>query len=134
MVAISRTMVQGRHIFSGDSSATPPYDLDLTASNGVVQLTTAAATTRLEDPAGGSFATSQTAAEVFDSPNGSIFDALNSLRTSLLNDDTAGIETAIGKIQTASDHLGLSQGFYGNVISRIQDAIHYGQSYDVQSS
>ena len=46
--------------------------------------------------------------------------------------DSAGIDAAAGSIQTASDHLGTSQGFYGGVLSRIQDAVNFGQGYDVQ--
>src|SRR5690349_20698047 len=43
MVAISRTTVQGRYIFSGDDENTPPYAIDLTAPNGVAKLTNAPA-------------------------------------------------------------------------------------------
>jgi flagellar hook-associated protein 3 FlgL len=132
MVAISRTTVQGRYIFSGDDENTAPYQVDLTAATGVAQMTTAAATRRLEDPAGGTFPVGKTAAEIFDSSSGNVFDALNSLRVALLNNDTSGIDTAAGKIQTASDHVNLSQGFYGGVLNRIQDATNFGQSYDVQ--
>ena len=132
MVSISRTAVQGRYIFSGDDENTPAYQLDLTAANGVTQLTTASATRRLEDPAGGTFPVGKTAAEIFDSSAGSVFDALNSLRVALLNDDTTAIDAAAAKIQTASDQLNLSQGFYGGVLNRIQDTTNFGQSYDVQ--
>ena len=132
MVSISRTAVQGRYIFSGDDENTPAYQLDLTAANGVTQLTTASATRRLEDPAGGTFPVGKTAAEIFDSSARSVFDALNSLRVGLLNNDTNAIDAAAAKIQTASDQLNLSQGFYGGVLNRIQDATNFGQSYDVQ--
>lgn len=139
MVSISRTSVQGRYIFSGDDENTPPYQVDLTAATGVDRLTTAAATRRLEDPAGGTFAVSKTAGEIFDARNpddtpsdANVFAALNNLRTALLNNNAAGIDSALANIQTASDHLNLSQGFYGGVLNRLNDAAGYGQSYDVQ--
>jgi len=139
MVSISRTAVQGRYIFSGDDANTPPYQLDLTSATGVDRLTTAVSTRRLEDPAGGSFAVAKTAGDIFDTRNaddtpaaGNVFAALNSLRTALLNNDPAGIDAATAAIQTASDHLNISQGFYGSVLNRIQDATNYGQSYDVR--
>lgn len=132
MVAISRTTVQGRYIFSGDDENTPPFQLDLSAPNGVVALTSAGATRKLEDPAGGTFPVGKTAAEIFNSAAGSVFEALNSLRLGLLNNDTAAIDAAAAKIQTASDHLNLSQGFYGGVLNRIQDAVNFAQKYDVQ--
>jgi len=139
MVSISRTTVQGRYIFSGDDENTPPYQVDLTAAAGVTQLTTATATRRLEDPAGGSFAVGKTASDIFDARNadgtpasGNVFAALNNLRTALLNNDTAGINSAVANVQSASDHLGVAQGFYGSVQNRIQDASNFGQSYDLQ--
>lgn len=132
MVAISRTTVQGRYIFGGDDENTPPYQVNLSNANGVAQMSTAASTRRLEDPAGGTFAVGKTAHEIFDSSSGSVFASLNSLRTALLNDDSTGIQSAIGSIQTASDHLNLSQGFYASVLTRIQDATNYGQSYGTQ--
>ena len=139
MVSISRTSVQGRYIFGGDDDGNPPYQLDLGAATGVDRLTTAPATRRLEDPAGGSFPVAKTAGEIFDARNpddspstSNVFVALSAMRTALLNNDVPGINGAIGLIQTAGIHLGVSQGFYGNVLSRIEDATNYGQSYDVQ--
>jgi flagellar hook-associated protein 3 FlgL len=139
MVAISRTSVQGRYIFAGDDENTAPYQLDLTSPTGVQRMTTAPATRRLEDPAGGSFAVSKTAGEMFDARNPddtpaatNVFAALNSLRVALLNNDTTAITAAVGSIQTASTQLGVSQGFYGSVLGRIADATNFGQSYDVQ--
>ena len=39
----------------------------------------------------------------------------------------AGIAAADGSIRAAGEHLGTSQGFYGSVLSRIQDAVNFGQ-------
>jgi flagellar hook-associated protein 3 FlgL len=132
MVAISRTAVQSRYIFGGDQENALPYQVDLTAPDGVTRLTTAAATRRIEDPAGGTFAAGKTAAEIFDAPGSSAFAALNGLRTALLNNDDAGVAAADGSIRAAGEHLGTSQGFYGSVLVRIQDAVNFGQSYDVR--
>jgi flagellar hook-associated protein 3 FlgL len=139
MVSISRTAVQGRYILSGDDENTPPFQVDLTSATGVTRMTTAAATRRLEDPAGGSFAVSKTAGQIFDARNqddtpssSNVFGALNSLRVALLNSDVTAITSAIGNIQNAGSHLGVSQAFYGGVLGRIQDATNFGQSYDVQ--
>lgn len=139
MVSISRTAVQGRYIFSGDDENTPPYQLDLTSPTGVTRMTTAAATRRLEDPAGGNFAVAKTAGEIFDARNpgdtssaSNVFGALNSLRVALLNNNVTAITTAMGNVQNAGSHLGNSQGFYGSVLGRIQDATSFSQGYDVQ--
>lgn len=139
MLAISRTAVQGRFIFSGDHDSGPAYEQDLTSPNGVTQLLNVSSTRRIEDPAGGSFAVDSSAQEIFDARKpdgtlspGNVFAALNSLRMALLNNDPSQIAAATGSIKTASDHLNSSQGFYGAVQNRIQNATNYGASYDVQ--
>jgi flagellar hook-associated protein 3 FlgL len=139
MLVISRTTVQGRFIFSGDQDSGPAYEQDLTSPNGVTQLLNVSSTRRMEDPAGGSFAVNKGAQEIFDARNAdgtlasdNVFAALNSLRLALLNNDTSQIAAATSSIKLASDHLNSSQGFYGAVQNRIQDAANYGASYDVQ--
>jgi flagellar hook-associated protein 3 FlgL len=139
MVANSRTMVQGHYIFSGDAYDTPAYSSDLNAPNGVDQLSTAAATGQIEDPAGGTFPSSKTAQEIFDTRNAdgtaatdNVFNALNTLRLALLNNDTDGVTNSINLIQASSDHLNSEQAFYGSVENRIQNAVSFGQGYDVQ--
>ena len=139
MLSISRTTVQGRYIFSGDQDGSPAYDLDLTTPTGVTALNISSATRRVEDPAGGSFAVTRSAADIFDARNddgtpstSNVFAALNSLRLALTANDTAAINTASTGLQNAADHLKTAEAFYGSVQSRIQDAMNYGNSYDVQ--
>src|SRR5450759_5022775 len=139
MTAIGNTNVQGRYIFGGDQGSTPPYAADLTAANGVSRLTNSPATRRVENSAGGSFAVSQSAQDIFDSRNpddtlasGNVFAALNNLRLGLLANDTAQITAANASVQLASSHLNTAQAFYGIVQNRITDATNYGASYNVQ--
>ena len=139
MTSISNTTVQGRYIFGGDLDSTPPYDVDLTAANGVSRLTISLATRRVENSAGGSFAVSQSAQNIFDARNpddslasNNVFAALNNLRLGLLANDTAQITAANASIQLASDHLNSLQAFYGTVQNRITDATNYSANYDVQ--
>jgi len=140
MVSFSQTQVQGRYIFSGDQSGSPAYQLDLNGvnltlnpANGVDRLSTAASTRRVEDPAGGSFAVSKTAQEIFDGSGGdNVFAALNNLRLALLNNDAAGITASTGALHQASDHLNAMQAFYGTVENRIDDATTFASNYDIQ--
>lgn len=113
--------------------------MDLSAANGVDQLSNADATQQIEDPAGGSFAASQTAQQVFDDTNSdgtpaadNVFAALNNLRTALLNDDQTGISNSIDNLQQASAHLNNAEAFYGTVESRIQNASTFASSYDTE--
>jgi flagellar hook-associated protein 3 FlgL len=139
MTAISNTTVQGRYIFGGDQDTTPPYEVDLTAANGAARLTSSPATRRVESAAGGSFAVSQGAQDIFDARNpddtlasSNVFAALNNLRLGLLANDTAQITAASASLQLASDHLNTAQAFYGTVQNRITDATNYSATYDVQ--
>ena len=139
MLAISHTTVQGRYIFSGDQGSGPAYGSDPTAANGVLRLSTASATLRVEDPSGGSFVAGQTAQSIFDSRNtddslapDNVFAALNSLRVALQNNNTGGITSAVGAMQQASGRLSGSQAFYGTVQNRIQDAANFASQYGVQ--
>jgi flagellar hook-associated protein 3 FlgL len=139
MTAIGNTTVQGRYVFGGDRDDTPPYQVDLTAANGVARLTSSPATRRVESAAGGSFAVSQSAQDIFDSRNpddtlasSNVFAALNNLRLGLLANDATQINAASASLKLASDHLNTAQAFYGTVENRITDATNYSANYDVQ--
>jgi flagellin-like hook-associated protein FlgL len=140
MVANSQTTVQGRFIFSGDQDNTPQYSWDSTAANPVVANQTAASTRLIENPAGGTFAASQTAQQIFDDQDATtgapatdnVFNALNSLQQALLNNDTTGITNSVGLLQAASAHLNDAQAFYGNVENIIQSCNTYASQNAVQ--
>lgn len=149
MLAYSQTQVQGRYIFSGDSDQSASYRLNLASldGSGVDSLTSASSTRLIEDPAGGTFPATKTAREIFGpttegtdadgnpvavpSPDNA-FSALNGLRTALLNNNTAGIKSAIDSINQASAHLNSIQSFYGTVETRIQNATAFASRYDAQ--
>lgn len=139
MVAYSRTAVQGRYIFSGDQDLTASYEINLSAPTGVNQLSDPTATARIEYPTGGSFASTKSAKEIFDSrnPDGSVaqenvFAALNSLRLALENDDTAALDTATTALRAASYHLNSMQAFYGAVQNRIGYALDFASTHDIE--
>ena len=157
MVTSSQTQVNGHYIFSGDADSSPTYQLDLlpppdptvpvdpnapvnpATVTGVDQLSNAAATRQVEDPAGGSFAVSQTAQTIFDDRNSdgtpasdNVFVALNSLRLALLTNSQSGVTNALTSLQAASSHLDNMQAFYGTVEDRIQSANNFAGNYATQ--
>jgi flagellar hook-associated protein 3 FlgL len=139
MVNYSQTQVQGQYIFSGDQPESPYYQLDLAAPQGVDQLLSTAATQQIQDPAGGSFAASQTAQTIFGDQNAdgtpaadNAFAALSSLNSALLSNSTAGVQSALGNLQQAASHLNDMQSFYGQVEDRIQSADTYASGRDTQ--
>jgi flagellar hook-associated protein 3 FlgL len=139
MVNYSQTQVQGQYIFSGDQPDSPSYKLDTAAPKGVDQLLTVSATQQIQDPAGGSFATSKTAQAIFDDQNtdgtpatDNVFAALNNLNLALQNNSATGVQGALANLQAASTHLNQMQSSYGVVEDRLQSATTYSSSRDTQ--
>ena len=139
MVNYSQTQVQGQYIFSGDQPDSPYYQLDLSAPQGVDQLLTTNATQQIQDPAGGTFAVSQTAQTIFGSQNAdgtpaadNVFAALANLNTALLNNSASGAQAALSDLQQAATHLDEMQSFYGGVEDRIQSATTFSNTRNTE--
>jgi flagellar hook-associated protein 3 FlgL len=139
MVNYSQTQVQGQYIFSGDQPDSPSYQIDLAAPKGVDRLLTTGATQQIQDPAGGSFAASQTAQTIFDDQNAdgtpaadNVFAALNNLNLALQAGNATSVQSALGNLQEASTHLNGVQSFYGVVEDRIQSATTYSASRNTE--
>jgi flagellar hook-associated protein 3 FlgL len=139
MVDFSQTQVAGNYIFSGDDNLSPTYQMDLAATYGVDQLSSAPATKQIQNPAGGSFPAYLTAQQIFDDQNppgtpanDNVFAALFNLYTALTNNDQPGCANAVDQIQAAADHLDDMDAFYGNVENQITQANNFATSYATQ--
>ena len=139
LVALSRTQVDGVYIFSGDSSGSPAYQLNLSSPTGVDRLLTAPATGQVADPTGITFQVARTAQDLFDKRDGSdnpapenAFAALQNLRVALLGGDSTAINTAVGSIKAANDYLNTQLGFYGTAQNRISSSIDLAKKFEVQ--
>jgi flagellar hook-associated protein 3 FlgL len=124
MVNISQVRVENRYIFSGDLDQQIPYAYNAAQPYPVSAYAGAATTRKAQHPSGILFATSKTADEIFDNPAAgkNVFHAIDDLRTALLNDSQAGIETALAGLRTANVHLNQELTFYGSVQNRIAEA------------
>jgi len=130
LVGTTQTMVEGRYIFGGDASGTPPYQLDPTSPTGVNRLSGAGATRQVEDADGMLFTVGRTAQEIFDHRNAddtpasdNVFAALQGLRSAMENNDTAGIDAALLALRGAGDHLSSQLGHYGHLQNRVAGAL-----------
>jgi len=131
LVNASRTVVDGRYIFSGDLDQRPLYALDAAQPNGVAQLASATSTRAVSDPGGGIIWTAKTALEIFDTRNadgsvapGNVFAAVGSLITALKNNDTSAAQAAGDSLKAADDHLNQQLGLYGIAQNRVADAVN----------
>ena len=139
LVGIAQTTVNGSYIFSGDQDTQPPYQLDPSQPEGVLQLVTDSSTRTIQSVDGTSFAVALTAQQIFDAKNpdgtpasGNVFAAIQNLETALTNNDTAGITAASDSLQSASSYLNDQLAFYGGVENRIQEATDLAQKFQTQ--
>jgi flagellar hook-associated protein 3 FlgL len=131
LVNASRTVVDGRYIFSGDLDQQPLYAVDATQPNGVAQLASATSTRAVADPGGGTIWTAKTAQDIFDARNadgsvaqGNVFAAVGSLIAALKNNDTSAAQAAGDSLKAADDHLNQQLGLYGIAQNRVAESLN----------
>lgn len=129
LVGLTNTAVQGKYVFSGDSSQSPTYQLNLASPNGVDRLVSSSSTQLVQDTNGSSFAVAKTSQDIFDHRNAddtfapdNLFVAVSNLRVALANNDTPGISAALDSLHTASDYVNSQQVFYGIAQDRVASA------------
>ena len=131
LVNVSRTVVDGRYIFSGDLGRQALYAVDSTQPNGVAQLTSATSTRAVSDPGGGTIWVAKTAQDIFDARNadgsaasGNVFAAVGSLIAALEHNDTSGMQAVGESLKASDDHLNRQLGLYGIAQNRVADALN----------
>lgn len=132
--SISRTTIEGRYIFSGDTDQVAPYTIDLLQTNPISVYAGSASTRQVQNPNGTRFLDSLNAQEVFDSPNQgqNVFYAVNNMRTALLNNDQAAIDSALPDVISSLTYLNGKLAFYGTVQNKVADATGFGQTLQTQ--
>ena len=134
LVGISRTTVEGRYIFSGDSDQAPPYTVDLTQASPISGYLGSPTATRLvQHPDGSTFKVGETAQTIFDAavPSDNVFTSLIALRSALLGNDSAGIASALDGVGTSASYFERQLATYGSAQNKVANASSYGQSLDL---
>ncbi len=134
MVGVARTTVEARYVFSGDSDSQPPFTLDLTLDDPVSDYLGSAATKQVMHPTGTLFSVTKDGEEIFDNPDPSknVFQAINSLRLGLRDDDQTAIEAALEQLRTAQDHLNTELAYYGTVQNQVAEAIDFSHKQELR--
>lgn len=133
LVGISRTAIEGRHLFSGDLDQNAPYTVDLTQNPPVsAYLGSTNNTRQVQHPNGTRFFVSRTAQEIFDSSTAAdnVFAAVSELRAGLLANDQVAIDAAMDRTVTAASHLERQLAYYGTVQNRVAEAVDYGKKLE----
>ncbi len=134
LVAIANTTVDGRYIFSGNSDQTAPYTIDLTQANPVSAYLGSAATRQVQDGNGTLIPAGKTAQEIFDGPSRqqNVFVVVANLRTALLNNDQAGITSAVADLQTSGAYLNSQLASYGNLQNQVTSGLDFSKNRQTQ--
>ncbi len=133
---LTRTNVEGRYIFAGDSDQSPPYTVDLTQASPISAYGGSAGTRQIQHPNGTRFTIARTAQEIFDSPQPSqnVLYSVNNLRTALLANDDTGIKNALADVTTSLTYLNGQLAFYGTVQNKVAEATDTAQQRTLQLS
>jgi flagellar hook-associated protein 3 FlgL len=140
LVSISNTSVGGVFVFSGDASASPPYQVDTSSPTGVDRLVTPQqATLQVAGPSGVTFQVSMTAQDLFDQRDSSdnptannVFAALSGLTQALNSGSATNIQQALGVLQGAANYVNDQATFYGTAENQITSALNLAQKFQTQ--
>ncbi|MBN9657515.1 MAG: hypothetical protein J0H49_05020 [Acidobacteria bacterium] len=134
MAALANTQVAGRFIFSGDSDQGAAYGIDLQQNPPWTSYQGSASSRQVAHPNGGLIALAQDAQTIFENPDPTknVFQAMENLRQSLIANDTDAIQAALAPLPGISDHINSMLSFYGNVQSRLEDAVNTSSKEQVR--
>ncbi len=121
LVSLSNTTVQGNYIFGGDNPTVAPYTFDGT-NPPVAGVASPTNTGVIRDAEGNSIVPIPLAQQVFDSPAGSVFQAVDALRVALQNNDQAGVTASTTAVTTAAQQLNLGAESVGAAENWISSA------------
>ncbi|MGJ5820645.1 flagellin [Paludibaculum fermentans] len=134
MVALANTQVGGRFIFSGDNDQGAAYGLDLQQNPPWTSYQGSDSSRQVAHPNGGMIPVARDARMILDNsdPAKNVFQAMENLRQALLANDADAIQASLAPLPGVSDHLNSSLSFYGNVQSRLEDAVNTSSKEQVR--
>lgn len=127
VVSISNTSVEGRYIFSGDTTNVIPFKTDATTPVGFSYQGSATATRQVVDLNGGTIYSGSVGSQIFDHRDSLGVPAVDNLLTGLQNladaiTNNTGIPDAVTALQTASAYLNQQQTGIGASLQRLTAA------------
>jgi flagellar hook-associated protein 3 FlgL len=134
MTGLARSRIEARHIFSGNADDQPPFTLDLTLDDPVSDYLGDEPTRLTMHPAGTTFSYARSGEEIFDNldPDKNAFQAINSLRLALRNNDDAAISAALDQLTSAEAHMNEQLAAYGAVQNHVAEAIDFTHKLELR--
>ncbi|HEY3971869.1 MAG TPA: flagellar hook-associated protein FlgL [Candidatus Sulfotelmatobacter sp.] len=118
LVSLANLSYQGSYVFAGTATQTAPYVLDPNSSSGVTYVGNAN-TNSLTVGNDFKVQTNLPGSQLFSSSGNDVFQAIQDLITNLQSGNSAGISTAVGELNTASNYVDQQRVFYGNGINQL---------------
>jgi flagellar hook-associated protein 3 FlgL len=131
MVSLANTSFQGRYIFAGTITNTPPFVADSTVASGVRYDGNDAVNT-VTVGNGYQMAVNQPGSQLFAEPGSDVFLALTNMIQALQSN--SGYQPAITAVRAAYDHISAQRVFYGNTMNQAQSQTTYLNSAKLQLS
>jgi flagellar hook-associated protein 3 FlgL len=122
LVSLSNASYEGRYVFAGTNTNTPPFVIDNTVPSGVSYV----GNTDVNQVAignGNKLAVNQPGSQLFSAPGNDVFLAINNLIQSLQSN--TGIGAAVTSLGAANSYLSAQRVFYGNAANQAQSQTTY---------
>src|SRR5271165_698865 len=122
LISLGNTSYEGRFIFAGTVSGTPPYAADHTAASGVTYSGNGGVN-QVSIGSGYKLAVNLPGSHLFSATGNDVFLAVNTLIQSLQTN--TGIGDAVTQVSTASQFISAQRVFYGNASNQADSQTNY---------
>jgi flagellar hook-associated protein 3 FlgL len=117
LLSLANLSFQGRFVFAGTNSKTPPFVVDPTQPSGV-RYDGNAGVNSVAVGEGFQLQVNLPGSSLFTDPSASVFQAMHNLIVALQSN--AGIDTAVSGVRAAFDHVTTQRVFFGNGLKQLE--------------
>ena len=122
LVSLSNASYEGRYVFAGTNTNTPPFVVDNTVPSGVRYVGNTDVN-QVSIGNGNKLAVNQPGSQLFSAPGSDVFLAINNLIQSLQSN--TGIGAAVTSLGAANSYVSAQRVFYGNAANQAQSQSTY---------
>ena len=122
LVSLANASYEGRYVFAGTNTNTPPFVVDNTVPSGVSYVGNTDVN-QVSIGNGNKLTVNQPGSQLFSAPGNDVFLAINSLIQSLQSN--TGIGAAVTSLGAANSYLSAQRVFYGNAANQAQSQSTY---------
>lgn len=122
LVTLSNASYEGRYVFAGTNTNTPPFVLDNTAPSGVRYVGNTDVN-QVSIGSGNTLAVNQPGSQLFSASGNDVFLAINSVIQAVQSN--TGVAAAVTSLGGANSYLSAQRVFYGNAANQAQSQTTY---------